>query len=424
MAEDRHFAQNLIRTGAEEDQSGVHETYRLAQSDGVLTVHRPHSDVISSPDDQVEPLPDGQVDLLVRSAEEATCGGVNMAELVLDKLIEFKKTSASTEIMRLHGNHPPSKGAERSFLYEQAGVDFKTPIDDIKPGAVYLFSAHGADPDEIDRAEAQGLWVVDTTCSLVDRVYHHVRRASAEGSDPRETGVLYLAPLYKSDHPEVVGTRGVVRRAGFSFIPITGVQDVLQALDSEDPRSAPVGPEAVSLNGVKKLLVTGLTTSNAREVLAMAAALQAAAEKHGFDIVPYSSRDVCRTVQYRQEAMREVVADARVATVIIVGAVASNNTTELVRVAVDSFTGRQLDIRYVNHFSQIPRTVEGGIGVLSGASTQQRNVDQLVTYLNPTNAEVVGRAEKLDLFRPLGGGTSLASRILKGDFTWFGEGVA
>ena len=388
-----------------------------------LVLYKPHNDVLSSEVERVPEMNDGSVETLYRPNEEAACGGVNMAELVLDKLIEYRDRRRPIPF-DIYGNHPPSKGAERTALYKARKVHFDIPIHEISAGNAYLFSAHGADPSEVERARKQGLYVVDTTCPLVDRIYSHVRKAAKNGQDgidsskPESTAVVYLAPLYSREHPEVAGARGVVETAGFRFIPVRNEDEGLRLLKGDEA----VGPEEMNLEGIDRLLVTGLTTSNAEEILGIGRKIAEEADGR-YTTIPYSERDVCRTVQFRQEAIGEVVGKNLVDEVVILGAVESNNTNELVRKTLSTLskvteTDRRLRrITFGNHFSQIPLDIRGDVLLMSGASTQIRNVDQATTFLNPRTIIRVGRQEKLDLFRPLGRG-SLAERILKDDFDW------
>ena len=424
MADIRELHPELQTKSVQEHSGGA--TYLCDFQGQPLALFKPHTDVLSTETEFINKLPDSQVDTLYRPSEEGPCGGVNMAELVLDSLIDYRDATRPKPF-DIYGNHPPSKGAERAALYEKHDVVFDSPIDEIPAGNVILFSAHGADPRKIEHAKDRGLYVVDTTCPLVDKIYSHVRKASKsqqepnQETNPAQTAVVYLAPLYKYDHPEVAGTRGVVETAGFRFIPVRSEDEALELVDGKDE----IGPESMNLDGIDRLLVTGLTTNNAREVLGIGKSLAEAADTQ-YSVLPYNERDVCRTVQYRQEAIEEVVGASLVDEVIILGAVESNNTNELVRKTLATLSEvvaeerRLRRITFGNHFSQLPRSLRGDVLLMSGASTGNRNVAQATTFLNPSAIKQIGKREKLDLFTPLGR-NSLARRILAGDFSWLTE---
>lgn len=396
-----------------------------------IEVVRPNSDAICSPEDIIEQQPLGQVEKLYLAREQGPCGGVEMAELVMDKIIEFRdqKQSQDGELIPIFANHPPSKGAERTVLYEKAGVAFGTPIEEVPESSIYLFSAHGADPAEKAKAIEQGLYVIDTTCPLVGVIYSHVERgverAAAEGIASNEVGVVFLAGKhYNPQHPEVKGTKGVINKVGARFIPITSEEEAVELakLKSE------VGPEGLSLAGLKRVLVTGLTTNNSDATRQVAEVFSQAAREHGHPesfVQPYNERSVCRTVKFRQESSHQmVVADAE--TVIVVGALDSHNTNELVgavMLKVQQITGTRpaalKRIIFANSHHDVPE-VSGTVGIVSGASTQQLNIDQIVFKLNidTANTTQIGDTDKVDIFKPMGGPKALARRILDDDFSW------
>jgi 4-hydroxy-3-methylbut-2-en-1-yl diphosphate reductase len=377
---------------------------------------------------RIRPVPqEPGVDYLFLANETGPCGGVEMAERVLDELIAYRDQQGadSGETLGIYGNHPPSKGADRAQLYRQAGVSFDVPIGEIPRGSIYLFSAHGADPSEVEKAERAGLNVVDTTCPLVGHIYRQIERETRNHSDvpPDEIGVVYLAGE-DMRHPEVVGTRGVARKAGTRFIPITSEKEAVALADGQEQ----VGPEQMSLRGLRRVMVTGLTTNNSKVTQRVALSFQDRVRDNGGYpddfIQPYSARSVCGTVRHRQEAVREMVR-REVQTLIVVGALDSHNTKKLVAAAIDEAEGQALGelalrrIFYANTYMGLP-TITGKVGVVSGASTQQPNIDQIVARLNPPDGctESLGDTDKAEMFLPMGGPNSTARRTLLGDFKW------
>ena len=59
---------------------------------------------------------------------------------------------------------------------EKRGAVFVAEVDEVPPGAVVVFSAHGIAPEVRRDAESRGLHAIDATCPLVTKVHNEARR--------------------------------------------------------------------------------------------------------------------------------------------------------------------------------------------------------------------------------------------------------
>ena len=64
---------------------------------------------------------------------------------------------------------------------EKRGAVFVTEVEEVPPGAVVVFSAHGIAPQVRQDAERLGLHAIDATCPLVTKVHNEARRFAAQG---------------------------------------------------------------------------------------------------------------------------------------------------------------------------------------------------------------------------------------------------
>ncbi len=80
------------------------------------------------------------------------------------------------------------------------GAVFVDELDEVPPGSVTVFSAHGVAPAVRDEAGRLGLRVVDATCPLVSKVHAEARRFAASGH--------LVALIGHAGHEEVEGTLG------------------------------------------------------------------------------------------------------------------------------------------------------------------------------------------------------------------------
>src|SRR6201994_4586822 len=82
------------------------------------------------------------------------------------------------------------------------GAVFVDELDEIPPGSMTVFSAHGVAKRVEEAASERGLPVIDATCPLVAKVHNEGRRYAAQG----DTIIL----IGHAGHPEVEGTMGQI----------------------------------------------------------------------------------------------------------------------------------------------------------------------------------------------------------------------
>ena len=85
---------------------------------------------------------------------------------------------------------------------EAKGARFVKELDEVPPGAVTVFSAHGVSRAVEADAAGRRLPVLDATCPLVSKVHNEGRRYLALG----RTVIL----IGHAGHPEVEGTLGQI----------------------------------------------------------------------------------------------------------------------------------------------------------------------------------------------------------------------
>ena len=106
---------------------------------------------------------------------------------------------------------------------EQRGAIFVEEIDEMPPGSIVVFSAHGIAPQVRLDAERRGLHAIDATCPLVTKVHNEARRFAAKDYD-----ILLVG---HAGHEEVVGTTG---EAPASVRLVDGADGVAQ-VEVRDP---------------------------------------------------------------------------------------------------------------------------------------------------------------------------------------------
>jgi 4-hydroxy-3-methylbut-2-enyl diphosphate reductase len=248
------------------------------------------------------------------------------------------------------------------------GARFVKDVDEIPPGAIAVFSAHGV-PQAVERSAAdQGLQTIDATCPLVSKVHHEGRRYAAKGFE--------VVLIGHHGHPEVVGTMGQI--PGVVHL-VTCVADVA-ALRPADPA---------------KLAYVTQTTLSVDDTQDIIAALR----RRFPAIVGPNTRDICYATQNRQTAVRELAEHVDV--LLVVGAHNSSNSNRLREIGAAAGVpayliedAEALDPAWLENAS--------AVGVSAGASAPEELVQELLDRLDAlftTKVETLAGVEENVQFR-------------------------
>ena len=121
------------------------------------------------------------------------CAGVDRAVEAVERALEQHGAPVYVRKQIVHNVHVVQTLTER-------GAVFVDEADEVPPGALVVFSAHGVSP--VVRAEARdrGLRTIDATCPLVTKVHQEAKRFAREDFD-----ILLVG---HHGHEEVEGTAG------------------------------------------------------------------------------------------------------------------------------------------------------------------------------------------------------------------------
>jgi 4-hydroxy-3-methylbut-2-enyl diphosphate reductase len=175
-------------------------------------------------------------------------------------------------------------------------------VDEVPPGAVVVFSAHGIAPEVRRDAERRELRAIDATCPLVTKVHNEARRFAAKDYD-----ILLVG---HEGHEEVVGTAGEAPSR-------------VRLVDGAD------GAAQVEVRDPSKVVWLSQTTLSVDETVETVHALR---ERFPALLDPPSD-DICYATQNRQAAVKAIAGQADL--VIVVGSPNSSNSVRLVEVARD-----------------------------------------------------------------------------------------
>ena len=258
------------------------------------------------------------------------CAGVERAIEIVERAIDKFGAPVYVRHEIVHNRHVVES-------LRAKGAHFVDELDEVPPGGITIFSAHGVAQTVEKAAAERGLPVIDATCPLVSKVHLEGRRYAAQD----RTVIL----IGHAGHPEVEGTMGQIP-GGVRLI--SSVADVA-TLEVPNP---------------DKLAYVTQTTLSVDDTRAIIEALR----DRFPTIMGPDTKDICYATQNRQRAVRELA--------LVVGARNSSNSNRLAEIGLELGIPSYLieDAKALD-----PAWIAGKkrIGITAGASAP----DQLVTEL-------------------------------------------
>ena len=121
------------------------------------------------------------------------CAGVERAIEIVERALEKYGPPIYVRHEIVHNRHVVER-------LRAKGARFVDEIDEVPPGAVTIFSAHGVASEIERRAGERGLPVIDATCPLVSKVHIEGQRYANQGRE--------IILIGHAGHPEIEGTMG------------------------------------------------------------------------------------------------------------------------------------------------------------------------------------------------------------------------
>ena len=239
--------------------------------------------------------------------------------------------------------------------FKAKGAVFVDELEEVPPGSVLLFSAHGVSPEIREIAKSRNLNAIDATCPLVTKVHLEALKYAREGYQ------IFL--IGHEGHDEVIGTMG---EAPEVMILVESEEDV----DNLD----------VDVNGKYAYLTqTTLSVDDANRIISRLRARFP-------NLVNPPKEDICYATQNRQEAVRLISERAELC--LVLGSQNSSNSQRLRELAAESGIAAYL----IDGASDIDAAWFEGVEtvlVTAGASAPETVVEECVDWIRDNfNAEV------------------------------------
>ena len=268
------------------------------------------------------------------------CAGVVRAIDIVERALQVHGSPVYVRHEIVHNKHVVA-------ALRRQGARFVEDVDEIPPGAVTVFSAHGVSRKVEADAGVRDLRVIDATCPLVSRVHNEAGRYAEKGYE--------IVLIGHAGHPEVEGTMGQV----------PGPVHLVSNLD-DVASLAPGSPAKLAY-----VTQTTLSVDDTREIIA--ALVKRFPRIRGPDV-----KDICYATQNRQTAVRQLAERSDV--ILVIGADYSSNSNRLREIGEEAGTASHL---IPDADSLDPAWLDGvrTVGITAGASAPESLVQGLIDRL-------------------------------------------
>jgi 4-hydroxy-3-methylbut-2-enyl diphosphate reductase len=268
------------------------------------------------------------------------CAGVNMAIDTLEQVLDLVGAPVYVYHEIVHNKHVVER-------FREKGAVFVESLAEVPNGQTVVFSAHGVSPELRREARARQLNAIDATCPLVSKVHSEAIRFARQGH------TIFL--IGHEGHDEIIGTMGEAP-GRMRLVQSAAEVDALDVADGER---------------VAYLSQTTLSVDDANGIVA-----RLKSRFPGITAPP--SEDICYATQNRQEAVREIAAEADV--FLVIGSKNSSNSMRLREIADELGVPGYL----IDSSDEIdPAWLEGCgvVAVTAGASAPEELVQSCVDFL-------------------------------------------
>lgn len=271
------------------------------------------------------------------------CAGVRRAIAIVENALEQYGAPIYVRHEIVHNKHVIED-------LKQKGAVFIEDILDADPKRPLIFSAHGVSQEVKDKSRELGLFTIDATCPLVEKVHRQVRKFFEQNFE--------IIVIGKKEHPEIVGTVGQVGESAKLHV----IYSLEEAKNLEIKDTEHVG----------FVTQTTLSTDDTLEIIHCL--------KERFPkIQGLPKADICYATTNRQTAVKELV--KHTPNIVILGSKNSSNSRHLQETALKAGAqnawladdASELDWEKINTFSSI--------GISAGASAPEYLVEDLLKEL-------------------------------------------
>lgn len=242
---------------------------------------------------------------------------------------------------------------------QEKGLIFIDDIEDAKGKTI--IRAHGIEKETYKKAKRLNVKLKDLTCPKVLKIHSIVEEHSNNG--------YYIFLVGIANHPETIGTYSF---CGENSSIIENISDLENAVIK------------LKQTNMKKTLLITQTTFSLKGFEEISEKLQGILKQDNIELKVINT--ICSSTELRQKETEKL--SQEVDFMIIIGGKNSSNTRKLYEISVKNCknvisveTKEDIDIRFIKQFEKI--------GVMAGASTPTKSINDIVEYLKNKRKEMI-----------------------------------
>ncbi len=236
---------------------------------------------------------------------------------------------------------------------EAKGLKVKENIEEVKDSSKVIFRAHGMTKMSYIRAKEKKLEIHDFTCPKVLALHDILEHKNNDGK--------FIFLLGEKYHPEIIGTKSFADEE--SIFVIETEDDIKNAIDS------------LRKSNKKSLFILSQTTFSLKKFDDLVEKIKENIENKDIDIEVYNS--ICTATELRQKETENI--SKEVDFMVIIGGKNSSNTRKLYDIS--SKNTKAIHIETKEELKDIDFSNFNKIGVMAGASTPKKSIDDTIKYL-------------------------------------------
>ena len=242
---------------------------------------------------------------------------------------------------------------------ENDGLIIVDDLNEVPNNSEVIFRAHGVTKSVYQLAKEKNLTVYDYSCVRVIKLHEDVENMNNNG--------YYIFLFGDNNHPEVIGTK--------SF---ANPEEITVLKDLKEVDSAINNLKKSNLN---KLYICAQTTFSLKKFDELVSITEEKLEKNDNDdnIEIKTNKSICEATEIRQMETENLARE--VDFMVIIGGKNSSNTIKLYEISKKNCK-RAIHIETKEELENVDFSKVSKVGVMAGASTPKKSIDEVIEYLN------------------------------------------
>ena len=242
---------------------------------------------------------------------------------------------------------------------ENDGLIVVDDLNEVPNNSEVIFRAHGVTKSVYQLAKEKNLTVYDYSCVRVIKLHEDVENMNNNG--------YYIFLFGDNNHPEVIGTKSFANSE-----EITVLKD-LKEVDS--------AINNLKKSNLNKLYICAQTTFSLKKFDELVSIIEEKLEKNDNDdnIEIKTNKSICEATEIRQMETENLARE--VDFMVIIGGKNSSNTIKLYEISKNNCK-RAIHIETKEKLENVDFSKASKVGVMAGASTPKKSIDEVIEYLN------------------------------------------